>query len=94
MDDLLCDVSYDSLQEAGRPGLRNAGFAKGVRDHCALLGFSLVADQPRLPPICLEVIELSRLQLQSEAVDVCPCFCPVKGAACCKYTRWLRGSTV
>ncbi len=82
MDDLFCDVLYDSLQEAGTPGPRNAGFAKGVRDQCALLGFSLLDDRPELLCICLEkVLPLSRLQLQSEAVnvDVCPRTCPTKG---------------
>ncbi len=77
-------------QEAGTPGPRNAGFVKGVRDQCALLGFSLLADRRGLLPICLEtVLQLSRLQLQSEAVNVnvCPRTCPTKGAACCKYTR-------
>ena len=71
---------------------RNAGFVKGVRDQFALLYFSLAADQPRLLPICLEtVMGLSRLQLQSEAVnvDVCPRTCPTEGDACCKYTRWF-----
>ncbi len=100
VDDLFGDVMYDSLQEAGTPGPRNAGFAKGVRDQCALLGFSLLPDRRGLLPdrrgllpICLEtVLQLSRLQLQSEAakVDVCPRTCPTKGAACCKYTRWFR----
>ncbi len=39
VDDLFRDVLYDGLQEAGTPGPRNAGFAKGVRDQCAMLGF-------------------------------------------------------
>ena len=38
VDDLFRDVLYDSLQDAGSPGPRNAGFVKGVRDQCALLG--------------------------------------------------------
>ena len=64
VDYLFRDVWCDRLQEAGTPGPRNAGFVEGGRDQCALLGFSLVADQPRLPPICLEtVVGLSRLQL-------------------------------
>ena len=94
MDDLFREYSlYGSLQDAGTPGPRNAGFVKGVRDQCALLGFSLAADQPRLLPVCLEtVMGISRLQLQSEAVnvDVYPRTCPTEGAACCKHTRWLR----
>ena len=97
VDDLFRDVLYDSLQDATSPGPRNAGFAKGVRDQCALLGFSLTADQPRLLPICLEtVMGLSRSQLQSEAVnvDVCPRTCPTEGAACCKYTRWFRRTSL
>ena len=72
---------------------RNAGLVKGVCDQCALLCFSLDADQPRLLPICLEtVMRLSRLQLQSEPVnvDVCSRTCPTEGAACCKYTDWFR----
>ncbi len=93
VDDLFRDVLYDSSQEAGTSGPHNAGFAKGVRDQCALFGFSLLlADRSGLLPICLEtVLQLSRLQLQSEAVnvDVCPRTCRTKGAACCKYTRCI-----
>ena len=57
----------------------------------------LAADQPRLLPICLETVTgLSRLQLQSKAVnvDVCPGSCPTEGAACCKYTRWFRRTSL
>lgn len=58
-------------QEAGTAGSCDTEFAKGVRDQCALLGFSLVADYSGLLLICLEtVMELSRLQLQSETVSV------------------------
>ena len=63
----------------------------GVRGHCTLLGFSLVADQPRLLPICLKmVVEFVRLQQQSEAVsvDVYPRTCPTTGAVC-----WSRSAT-
>ncbi len=45
VDDLFRDALYDSLHEAGTPGPRNAGFAKGVHDRCALLGW--VADSSR-----------------------------------------------
>ena len=74
----------NSLQDARTPGPRDAGFVKGVRDQCALLGFSLAADQPRLLPICLErdCDGPTRLQLQSEAVnnvDVFPRTCMSDG---------------
>ena len=94
VDDLFRDALYDSLQDARSPGPRNAGCVKGVRDQCALLGFSLTADQPRLLPGCLETVMGSlghncsrRRSMWTSAHALVR---RMEGAACCKYTRWFR----
>lgn len=62
MDELFRDLLYGSLHEAGAPGPRNTGFAKGVLDQCALVGFSLATVHQRFRQIRLKtLLELYQL---------------------------------